>query len=73
MNQESAEVVHELAVETRKILAKDNRPPLKEISAEHREKLRADLASWGELFEREYGYTPSDSRRKIREVLTVSV
>lgn len=72
MNQEGAQVVHELAAETRKLLAKQ--PPLpREVSTEDREKLRADLASWGEHFAKEYGYTPSDSRRFIREMLTVSV
>jgi|GEM_PF-6218309 len=72
--REGAQVVHDLAAETRKLLAKHNQPPLpREVSTEDREKLRADLASWGEHFAKEYGYTPSASRRFIREMLTVSV
>lgn len=71
MSSEGAQVVHDLAAETRKLL---KQPPLpREVSTEDREKLRADLASWGEHFAKKYGYTPSDSRRFIREMLTVSV
>lgn len=72
--QEVSQVVHELAVETRKLLKKQNQQnPIIEISAEDGERLCSDLAWWGDFLQKKYGYKAGDIRRIIREKLTISV
>jgi hypothetical protein len=69
---ESTQVVRELINETRRLKEKQ-KEPMPEISAEEREEIREEFVACAERLVLKYRLTIPQARRKLHEILDVSV